>query len=189
MSVSDCPGQRISGVQWNKHKFMRLQKKKRAEVFTKKFVALPYCSEHQTGLAMDLGLNKEEIDFICPDFPYEGICQEFREAAPSYGFVERYIKGKEKITGISAEPWHFRYVGTPHAKIMEEHGWVLEEYLSFLRTFDCDHPYIFDEKELFGEIFFVPAEKETTEICIPKERKQQKKQFFCRQTRFEISGK
>jgi len=40
------------------------------EDFTRKYVALPNHSEHQTGLAVDLGLNKEEIDFIRPDFPY-----------------------------------------------------------------------------------------------------------------------
>lgn len=97
--------------------------------FTKKFVALPGCSEHQTGLAIDLGLCKDEIDFICPDFPYEGICQKFRLMAPDYGFVERYPAGKEAVTGIGHEPWHFRYVGRPHARIMTDRGLVLEEYL------------------------------------------------------------
>lgn len=97
--------------------------------FTKKFVALPGCSEHQTGLAIDLGLCKDEIDFICPDFPYEGICQKFRLMAQDYGFVERYPAGKEAVTGIGHEPWHFRYVGRPHARIMTDRGLVLEEYL------------------------------------------------------------
>lgn len=163
-------------------------KKENGEIFTKKFVALPYCSEHQTGFAIDLGLKKEEIDFICPDFPYEGVCQKFREAAPSYGFVERYVKGKEKVTGISAEPWHFRYVGRPHAKIMEENGWVLEEYLSFLRNFDRDHPYVFCKKEFLGEIYFVPAEKGMTKICIPQKIKQYRKSSSSRCAQFEISG-
>ena len=49
------------------------------EEFTRKYVALPNHSEHQTGLAIDLGANEEEIDFICPDFPYSGICHEFRK--------------------------------------------------------------------------------------------------------------
>ncbi len=44
------------------------------EDFTKKYVALPCHSEHQTGLAIDLGIYKEKIDFIRPDFPYTGIC-------------------------------------------------------------------------------------------------------------------
>lgn len=53
------------------------------EDFTKKFVALPGCSEHQTGLAIDLAMNQEVIDFIRPDFPYDGICGEFRKLARS----------------------------------------------------------------------------------------------------------
>ena len=49
--------------------------------FTEQYVALPGHSEHQTGLAVDLGLRSETIDFLRPDFPYEGICQKFREQA------------------------------------------------------------------------------------------------------------
>lgn len=106
--------------------------KEKGEEFTRKFVALPGCSEHQTGLAIDLGLKQEKVDFICPDFPYEGICQRFRERAAAYGFIERYQKAKEEITGISQEPWHFRYVGTPHAERMKKYGVCLEEYIEML---------------------------------------------------------
>lgn len=105
------------------------------EEFTAKFVALPGCSEHQTGFAIDLGLKQDSIDFICPDFPYTGICQSFRERASSFGFIERYPRGKENITGIAHEPWHFRYVGTPHAEIMAEHDLALEEYHDFLKQY------------------------------------------------------
>ena len=98
--------------------------------FTAKFVAMPGHSEHQTGLAIDLGLRQPDIDFIRPAFPYEGICQKFRELAPAFGFIERYPAGKEHITGIAHEPWHFRYVGTPHSEIMTFKGLTLEEYLA-----------------------------------------------------------
>ena len=98
--------------------------------FTAKFVAIPGHSEHQTGLAIDLGLRQPDIDFIRPAFPYEGICQKFRELAPAFGFIERYPAGKEHITGIAHEPWHFRYVGTPHSEIMTFKGLTLEEYLA-----------------------------------------------------------
>lgn len=97
--------------------------------FTEQYVAHPGHSEHQTGLAIDLGLRQPDIDFICPAFPYEGICQRFRELAPSYGFIERYPEGKESVTGIAHEPWHFRYVGTPHAERITRKGLTLEEYL------------------------------------------------------------
>ena len=83
--------------------------------FTRKYVALPGCSEHQSGLAIDLGRACEPVDPICPDFPYDGVFGAFRRAAADYGFIERYQSGKEHLTGIAAEPWHFRYVGVPHA--------------------------------------------------------------------------
>ena len=97
--------------------------------FTAKYVALPGHSEHQTGLAVDLALNLADIDALRPHFPYTGICGAFRERAPLYGFIERYPLGKEAITGIAHEPWHFRYVGTPHAEEITRRGVTLEEYL------------------------------------------------------------
>ncbi len=97
--------------------------------YTKSYVAIPGCSEHQTGLAIDLAANRPDIDFICPDLPYDGVYGEFRRLAPEYGFILRYPRGKEHITQISEEPWHFRYIGTPHAQIITENGLVLEEYM------------------------------------------------------------
>ena len=128
--------------------------------FTQKFVALPNTSEHQTGLAIDLALQQAEIDFICPEFPYHGICQTFREIAPSFGFIERYAKGKETITGIAQEPWHFRYVGTPHAEIITQYGFCLEEYHQFLQQFPVDGEHFYwQQKETEAEIFLISKEK------------------------------
>lgn len=111
--------------------------------YTSKYVAVPGHSEHQTGLAIDLGLRQEHIDFICPEFPCSGICQTFRETAAAYGFLLRYPAGKETITGIGYEPWHFRYVGVPHAEIMAEHGLTLEEYIDFIRDYPHENrPYL-----------------------------------------------
>ena len=96
--------------------------------FTETYVARPGCSEHETGLAIDLAENRPDIDFLCPQFPDEGVCRLFRLAAPEFGFVLRYPAGKEHITGIGHEPWHFRYVGRPHAGEMALCGLTLEEY-------------------------------------------------------------
>lgn len=103
------------------------------EEFTRQYVALPGCSEHQTGLAIDLGQAAEEIDFIRPAFPYDGVCGAFRKQAADYGFILRYPAGKEAVTGIAHEPWHFRYVGVPHAQIMTNLDLALEEYVVLLR--------------------------------------------------------
>ena len=137
--------------------------------FTRKFVALPGHSEHQTGLAIDLGLRQEHVDFICPEFPCTGSCQTFREAAPKYGFILRYPAGKEAVTGIGHEPWHFRYVGTPHAEIMTKHGLCLEEYIDFLKQFAFrSKPYLFaDEKQSFF-ISYIKAEEKQTLLELPE---------------------
>ena len=103
------------------------------EEFTRKYVAAPGHSEHQTGLAIDLGEQAEHIDFIRPRFPEDGPCGRFGRLAADYGFLRRYRREKESVTGIAEEPWHFRYVGVPHARLMEENGLCLEEYGDFLR--------------------------------------------------------
>ena len=108
--------------------------------FTETYVARPGCSEHQTGLAIDLGENRPEVDFLCPAFPDSGPCGALRRRAAEFGFVLRYPAGKEAVTGIGHEPWHFRYVGQPHARLMEGRGLVLEEYLDWLRHFPPEAP-------------------------------------------------
>lgn len=141
--------------------------KDNGEEFTRKYVALPNHSEHQTGLAIDLGLNKADIDFIRPDFPYEGICEKFRMTAPDYGFIQRYTKEKEGITGISHEPWHFRYVGYPHSKIITEQGFSLEEYMEYIKNYRDNCRLIctpFYETKI--EIYYVPATNSETIINV-----------------------
>ena len=132
--------------------------------FTEKYVALPGCSEHQTGLAIDLGRTAGKIDFIRPAFPYDGICGAFRKAAAAYGFIERYQRGKEPLTGIAPEPWHFRYVGTPHAMLMEANGLCLEEYAGFLQQGPCSCPL---PGGRLAQVFYVPCEEDETEIQLP----------------------
>lgn len=125
--------------------------------FTQKYVAIPGCSEHQTGLAIDLAENKSDIDFICPSFPYTGVCQKFRELSVEYGFIERYPKGREFVTKIAHEPWHFRYVGYPHSKLIYDRGLVLEEYIEHIKRFSYGNAHL--RLRYAGqdfEIFYVP---------------------------------
>ncbi len=133
--------------------------------YTRTYVALPGHSEHQTGLAIDLGLRGEHIDFICPDFPDTGICGQFRKLAAKYGFILRYPPGKEAVTGIGCEPWHFRYVGIPHARIMEENRQTLEEYTEYIRQFDSPvHPCCIRIGGRAIYVSYVPAAPEETVI-------------------------
>ena len=90
--------------------------------------AKPGESEHQTGLVMDVtseSVNMELIEgFIDTE---EG--QWVRDHCHEYGFVVRFLKGKEDVTGYHYEPWHLRYVGTEPAAEMHEKNLTLEEYL------------------------------------------------------------
>ncbi|MEN2465297.1 D-alanyl-D-alanine carboxypeptidase family protein [Ornithinibacillus sp. JPR2-1] len=136
--------------------------------FTEKYVALPNCSEHQTGLAIDLGERAENIDFIRPHFSYSGIAGKFRKKAAEFGFIERYGLDKEAVTGISHEPWHFRYVGYPHAQIMQEQQLCLEEYIAFIKdyTFGVKHYHYLKGNQKI-EISFLKAESHPITIDIP----------------------
>ncbi|MDE6673270.1 MAG: M15 family metallopeptidase [Acetatifactor sp.] len=133
--------------------------------YTQTYVAVPGHSEHQTGLAIDLGLRQEHIDFICPEFPDTGICGQFKQRATDYGFILRYPAGKEPVTGIGCEPWHFRYVGIPHAQIMVENHQTLEEYTEYIKQFDSPlHPYCVRIKGRPIYVSYIPAGPEQTAI-------------------------
>ena len=137
----------------------------RGAEFTRQFVALPGCSEHETGLAIDLGKGGGAVDFIRPDFPETGACGAFRRAAARHGFVLRYPQNKETVTGIAHEPWHFRYVGVPHARLMEEAGLCLEEYFDYLR----ERPRrCVLENGLTVTVSYVPWNGESREIRQPE---------------------
>lgn len=103
--------------------------KEHGKEYTETYVAKPGCSEHESGLAIDLAINEGKIDPICPSFPKTGICEEFRQLAPEYGWIERYQEKKKDKTRIGAEEWHFRYVGLPHSLIIKEQDLCLEEYI------------------------------------------------------------
>ena len=107
---------------------------------------------------------------ICPNFPYDGICSNFRHEASHYGFIERYPEGKENITGIAHEPWHFRYVGYPHSEVIEEQGFTLEEYINYLKNipYDGEHLIISDDGRDM-EVFYLPANQANTTISLPED--------------------
>lgn len=97
--------------------------------YTKKFVALEGHSEHQTGFAIDLGLNTDDNNFISPSFKDHPIVDSFIKYMGDFGFILRYPEDKTHITKIAYEPWHFRYVGVKHSKLIIENNLSLEEYI------------------------------------------------------------
>lgn len=81
-------------------------------------------SEHQTGLAADIGISPGSFDNFEKSAAYPWV----KENSHKYGFIERYPKGKEFIHGYIYEPWHYRYVGTEAAKIIYDEDITFEEY-------------------------------------------------------------
>lgn len=88
-----------------------------------KSVAEPGASEHHTGLAFDV--NRKGSSTFAGTKNSDWLNQHCWE----YGFIIRYEKSKEEITGFVAEPWHIRYVGVEHALYMRDHDLCLEEYI------------------------------------------------------------
>ncbi len=111
-------------VQREKNKGLSEQE---AEKSAQSVVAKPYTSEHNTGLAVDF--NGVEDDFYKTK-EYQWLLSHSAE----YGFIERYPKKDQSITGVIYEPWHFRYVGKENAIKIKESGLCLEEYVRSLNN-------------------------------------------------------
>ena len=88
----------------------------------------PGHSEHQSGLAVDIG-SVESASNAAVDFGDTPDYEWMKDVAHEYGFIVRYQEGKEDITGLDYEPWHIRYVGEEAATEIYEEDLVLEEYL------------------------------------------------------------
>ena len=106
--------------------------------YVQKYVAVPGYSEHHTGLAIDIVLDFGEVEGIVSD--NEAMLQNTEAFAKihaklaKYGFILRYLEGKDEITGYSYEPWHLRYINDPEiAEEIMSKGLTLEEYLESVK--------------------------------------------------------
>ena len=104
-----------------------------AVIETSKYIAIPGTSEHCLGLAVDLNSLEESF---AQDPAYDWLIANCAD----YGFILRYPKDKTDITGIYYEPWHYRYVGVNHARVIMEKKICLEEYLDTLQAVPEDAP-------------------------------------------------
>lgn len=106
------------------NQYIKEDGKNRAEQYSAK----PGYSEHQTGLVADVSSPSVNYNLV----QAYGTTDEGKwlaKNAHKYGFIIRYLKGKEDITGYEYEPWHLRYVGKDAAKEIYKQGLTLEEYL------------------------------------------------------------
>lgn len=93
-------------------------------------VMVPGASEHQLGLAIDI--NCDTYTSLDEGFADTEAGKWLAEHCAEYGFILRYPLGKEDITGVEYEPWHFRYVGKEAAKVIMEQEICLEEFIEGL---------------------------------------------------------
>lgn len=92
------------------------------------WVQKPGCSEHQTGMALDIvDIKYQLLDETQAETQLQ---QWLMKHCHKYGFILRYPKGKENLTGVNYEPWHYRYVGKEAAEVIMKDGICLEEYIA-----------------------------------------------------------
>ena len=129
--------------------------------------AKPGYSEHHTGYALDFGLYG-----IGREFDGTGDYRWLNQNCAKYGFIVRYLPEKAEQTQIDYEPWHFRYVGKPHAEIISQKGFCLEEYIDFLRQYPYsgNHLHVTDADGKSYEIYYVAASGEVTSVAVPTDR-------------------
>ena len=97
-----------------------------AEALVLTYSTRPGTSEHQTGLAVDM----DTMGSFTTDFAWTSEYYWLQENAWKFGFILRFPSDKTDVTSISFEPWHYRYVGRYHAKIIRDNGLCLEEYIA-----------------------------------------------------------
>lgn len=94
-----------------------------------RYSARPGHSEHQTGLAFDIGEKGQEDLWLTEEFGETPAGKWLLENAHKYGFILRFPEGKENVTGFMYESWHYRYLGKEMAEEVHQAGVTLEEYL------------------------------------------------------------
>ena len=115
------------------------------------WAALPGHSEHHTGLAFDFGIRRGGQTEM---FAGTGLYSWIPRNSHRFGFILRYPENKTSITRTNFEPWHYRYVGIPHASIMRANNWVLEEYIDWIRGYTFEEPYTFIFNDIEYTIYF-----------------------------------
>ncbi len=100
-----------------------------SEEAASKIVQYPGASEHQSGLCCDM----HNLSSADESYESDASAKWLAENSYKFGFILRYPKDKTEITGISFEPWHFRFVGRYHASKMYELGMCLEEYMEYIK--------------------------------------------------------
>ncbi|WP_195986823.1 M15 family metallopeptidase [Clostridium sp. D53t1_180928_C8] len=130
ISLVGVSGYRSYGVQKGLY---NTRIKQKGEARTKAYTAEPGASEHQSGLALDILCDSYQT--LDEGFENTDAFTWLTNNCYKYGFILRYLKGKEDITGYNYEPWHFRYIGNEEiAEDIMNSGLAFEEYINEIRN-------------------------------------------------------
>lgn len=143
------------------------------QAYVDKYVSPVGCSEHHTALAADLSFYDLSTGAVLATTSAEAAAHYawLLENCPRYGLILRYTPEKEAITGYSAESWHFRFVGDPHAAYITSHGLALEEYLQELRSTSF-HQRLFIETDRGRQysVYYTPVTGSETQVPVPEDK-------------------
>ena len=134
----------------------------------KTVVAYPGTSEHHTGLAADIVAKSHQV----LDDSQENTAEQkwLMENSWKYGYILRYPAEKSAVTGISYDPYHFRYVEIPHAYYITANGLCFEEYLEQLRNTtspEGEHLTVTVDGGATYEVYYVKSAGNTTDVPVP----------------------
>ena len=133
--------------------------------------AAPGATEHHTGKVIDLYVYTGKVMGEIDDEGFAHIFGWIYKNAYKYGFINRYPAEKLAVTGVDYEPYHFRYVGYPHAYYMYKNNLCLEEYLSALQgtTYEAPLEFKADDGAKYMVYYFPADAAETTKLTVPAE--------------------
>ena len=140
--------------------------------YAAKTVAVPGFSEHHTGLALDLYLIIDGQDVTQNEdmIQYPEIWEKIHAKLADYGFILRYLKDKEHITGYGYEPWHIRYIDdVEKAQEIMSKGITLEGFLGAVNETDVDIDYgsstAYSQEELEEAVIQIKCKFASFEGC------------------------
>ncbi len=124
-------------------------------------------SENHTGYAVDFATYSGST---YNNFDGTGEYSWIPENCYKFGYILRYPEGKEEYTLVESQPWHYRYVGAPHAQVMYDYDMCLEEYISYIKNYTIDTGFLlvnsYDGVQYI--IYYVPlSDSDTTTIYVP----------------------
>ena len=126
------------------------------------------CSDYRTGMAVYFKYLTDGKTYLLSDEKAEGAEQFFNNNAATYGFIQRYPDNKTSFTGIAkdVQPYQYRYVGVPHARVIKEGGYCLEEYIAGIKNYTEENRLKIEDGGHVYHVFYVAAPANANEVTV-----------------------